>query len=152
MGEFHQREGQPSPSAGSGETVGSPARPDRSEIDAKWRRLEELARASNFRVFALAGPLSLGGNYFSMAKKLSLFNDSAGSGRERQLIGLHYKETPEEAFEFAFDSLAHSAEMMKEIVEETRRDQIEFEIRSRQIDRTLARTREILDELISEPR
>ena len=58
----------------------------------------------------------------------------------------------EEAVESAFDSLAHSAEMMKEIVEETRRDQIEFEIRSRQIDRTLARTREILDELISEPR
>jgi len=59
---------------------------------------------------------------------------------------------PEKAFELAMGSLSRSAAMMDEIVEETRRDQIEFEIRGRQIDRTLARTQEILDALIAEPR
>jgi hypothetical protein len=62
------------------------------------------------------------------------------------------REAPEKALDLVMDSLARSADMMNEIVEETRRDHIEFEIRSRQIDRTLARTREILDELIGEPR
>jgi hypothetical protein len=150
MGEFHQRDGQPSPGTGSGETAGLPTCPDRSEIDAEWRRLEELARESNVRVFALAGPLSLGGNSFSMAKRLSSFSDCSGFDRERQLIDLYSRKAPEEVFEFAIESLGRSVDMMNEIVEETRRDHIEFEIRSRQIDRTLARTQEILDELLEE--
>jgi hypothetical protein len=62
------------------------------------------------------------------------------------------RQTPEKAFEIAFDSLGRSAEMMKAIIEETRRDLIEIGVRRKQIDRTQARTREILDELIERAR
>ncbi len=48
----------------------------------------------------------------------------------------------------ALASLRRSAEMMQEIVDETRRDRVEFEIRRRQIDRTLARIDETLETAI----
>ncbi|MBY6240726.1 hypothetical protein [Methylosinus sp. Sm6] len=59
---------------------------------------------------------------------------------------------PPLAFDLALASLKRSADMMAEIVDETRRDLIEIEIRRKQIDRTQARTREILEELIGESR
>jgi hypothetical protein len=60
------------------------------------------------------------------------------------------RQNPERAFDLAVESLGRSAAMMNEIVEETRHDLIEFEIRRKQIDRTQARTREILSELFGE--
>ncbi len=52
---------------------------------------------------------------------------------------------PSLAMEAALASLERSAEMMREIVEETRHDRLEFEIRRRQIDRTLTRIDNIFD-------
>ncbi|MFO1103344.1 MAG: hypothetical protein U1E20_10630 [Methylocystis sp.] len=48
----------------------------------------------------------------------------------------------------AFASLRRSAETMREMVDDTRRDRVEFEIRRRQIDRTLARIDETLEAAI----
>ncbi len=52
---------------------------------------------------------------------------------------------PSIALGAALASLKRSAEMMQEIVDDTRRDRVEFEIRRRQIDRTLARIDETLE-------
>jgi hypothetical protein len=48
----------------------------------------------------------------------------------------------------ALESLGKSARMMQEIVDDTRRDRAEFEIRGRHIDRTLARIDRTLENVI----
>lgn len=60
------------------------------------------------------------------------------------------RQDPERAFDLAVESLGRSAAMMDEIVQETKRDLIEIEIRRKRIDRTQARTREVLSELFGE--
>jgi hypothetical protein len=72
--------------------------------------------------------------------------------RTQEVIDALPEASPEVVIRSGIESLTRSAVMMNEIVEETRRDQIEFKIRSRQIDRTLARNQEILDELIGAPK
>ena len=61
--------------------------------------------------------------------------------------------TPEDWSSWLRDTLAsleRSAGMMEEIVEDTRRDRIAFQIRSKQIDRTLACADQILADLLGE--
>lgn len=53
-----------------------------------------------------------------------------------------------EAFDVGVDVLKKAADTMSSIVEETRADLVEIEMRRKQIDRTQARTHEILNELI----
>jgi predicted NBD/HSP70 family sugar kinase len=50
--------------------------------------------------------------------------------------------------EVSLASVRHSAAMMREVLEETRRDRIDFEVRRRQIDRKLARIDETLEKAI----
>lgn len=54
-------------------------------------------------------------------------------------------DDPSLAMGAALASLERSAEMMRDIVEDTRRDRIDFEIRRQEIDRTLARIDRIFD-------
>lgn len=58
--------------------------------------------------------------------------------------------SPARAVDFMLASLDGSAGMMSEIVDETRRDLVEMEVRRKQIDRTQAQTREILEHLLAE--
>lgn len=51
------------------------------------------------------------------------------------------------SFDYGLDALARATDMMSVIVDETKQDLIEIEMRRKQIDRTQARTREILIEL-----
>jgi hypothetical protein len=141
MGELNPREGKKGLFSSAEETANSSARADRTEIDAAWRRFEELARASKVRVFALAEPLAT-------ANETAFLAQARAGNRNQPVTGLLFEEMIETSVGFAVRSLGRSAQMMNEIVEETRRDQIEFEIRSRQIDRTLERAQEILDGMI----
>ncbi|MGQ0443981.1 MAG: hypothetical protein ACT4O2_02350 [Beijerinckiaceae bacterium] len=53
-----------------------------------------------------------------------------------------------EAFDVGVDVLKKAADTMSSVVEETRADLVEIEMRRKRIDRTQARTQEILNELI----
>jgi hypothetical protein len=58
--------------------------------------------------------------------------------------------SPDKAVELAGASLARSARMMAEIVEDTRRDLIEIAVRRERIDRAQAETRDVLKRLIED--
>ncbi len=73
------------------------------------------------------------------------------SPEAQALMEANWERSPEKAFAIMVDVLRRAVGAMQTIVDETRRDHIEFEIRGRQIDRTLARTQEILDGLLAEP-
>lgn len=63
------------------------------------------------------------------------------------LIDAFCKQAPNEAFAFGVGVLSRVAETMQSIVDETRRDLIEIEVRRKQIDRVQERTRKVLNEL-----
>lgn len=63
-----------------------------------------------------------------------------------------WSKSPDAVLDLALASLKRSAVMMEEIVEETRRDLIEFEIRRNEIDRKQTETRAILNEALERMR
>jgi hypothetical protein len=75
--------------------------------------------------------------------------DSEGSlATAKEMLEEFCASDPDRAFALA--SLKRSADMMADIVDETRCDLVEIEVRRKQIDRTQAQTREILQELIGD--
>lgn len=71
--------------------------------------------------------------------------DSESDFLTKTSFGDTSRGNPSLAVSAALASLERSAEMMRDIVEETRRDRLDFEIRRREIDRTLARIDRIFD-------
>jgi hypothetical protein len=114
----------------------------RMDIDA----MESALRRGDLDGFMLAILGRVGGSNKDIV-------DSEGSlATAQEMLEEFCASDPDRAFDLALASLKRSADMMAEIVDETRRDLIEIEIRRKQIDRTQARTREILEELIEELR
>jgi len=63
-----------------------------------------------------------------------------------------WRDRPEAALDLAVASLERSATMLNEIIEESRRDHLEFEARRERIDRALDRTDEVLAHLVRDRR
>lgn len=76
--------------------------------------------------------------------------DQTGDLVQETLIKAWSRRAPDEAVNFGVDALTRAANSMASIVEETRSDLVEIEMQRKQIDRTQARTREILNELLGQ--
>jgi hypothetical protein len=87
----------------------------------------------------------------SVAASLDAPSEDTLSPDAHRLIDTFCQQAPDAAFAFAVNILSGIAETMQSIVDETRRDLVEIEIRRKQIDRTQERTREILRELTGIP-
>ncbi|QGM96614.1 hypothetical protein [Methylocystis parvus] len=68
----------------------------------------------------------------------------------QEALEQYCQNSPGPAVDFMLASLERSAGTMSEIVDETRRDLVEMEVRRKQIDRTQAQTREVLEHLLAE--
>jgi hypothetical protein len=117
-------------------------------------------RGEGFRAFVSALLSSSGSERLEQALSEAMsgllaksdITDSDGAlAATHDLLEEYCMRAPGQAFDLALASLRRSADTAAEIVDETRRDLIEIEIRRKQIERTQARTREILQELIGEP-
>ena len=65
-----------------------------------------------------------------------------------QALGELWRESPDLVVDQCLDSLDRSARMMKEVVEETQRDLVEFERLRKEIDEKQAETRAMLAEVL----
>lgn len=147
------------------DTMGEARENWQTQLDERFLRLEERL-VSQFEERVVMA-LHYSGSWPS-AQAVHEFGEAASHGSEcekaafegdamiptaitpdmRALIEAYCERTPEEAFAFGLDVLARAAETMRTIVDETRRDLVDIETRRRQIDRTQARTREIIEKLV----